>query len=328
MSALLNVHDIRKHYSVRGDGIFAGSRTLKAVDGVSLTLERNRTLGIVGESGCGKSTTAHLIMGTVGVTSGAVTFEGKPVTARFDRQWREQRRRLQMVYQNPLGALDRRLPVGSQIIEPLAIHNIGSKAERRGRADELFEAVGLRRDLWDRYPHELSGGQRQRVVIARALILNPSLIVCDEPVSALDVSVAAQIVSLLLSMQDRFGVSFLFISHDLKIVRQISQEVAVMYLGRVVEKGDPDQLFHSPVHPYTQALVSAVPTPGRRSRDRILLRGDPPNPVNVPSGCAFHPRCSFATDICRQERPELVSGPDGRVVACHHVEATAMEGMI
>ncbi len=227
---------------------------------------------------------------------------------------------MQMVPQDPLAALDRRLPVGEQVVEPLAIHALEANAEaRREKALALFEAVGLRRDLFARYPHELSGGQRQRVVLARALVLNPGLLVCDEPISALDVSVAAQVINLLQDLQARFGTAYLFISHDLKVVRQIADEVAVMYLGRIVEQGPPEALFHAPAHPYTQALVSAVPTALRGTRERIILQGDPPNPVDRPAGCAFHPRCPRAVARCREEQPALRPSADGRLAACHLV---------
>jgi peptide/nickel transport system ATP-binding protein len=227
---------------------------------------------------------------------------------------------MQMVYQDPLGALDRRLPVGEQVVEPLIIHGIGADPqERRARADALFAAVGLRPDLFDRYPHELSGGQRQRVVLARALILEPSLLVCDEPVSALDVSIQAQVVNLLQDLQERLGVGYLFISHDLKVVRQVAHEVAVMYLGHIVEQGPSEALFGAPAHPYTQALISAIPTPRRRTRDRIILAGDPPNPTDVPEGCPFHPRCRHAVSACRTAVPSLQAVDRGHLAACHLV---------
>lgn len=320
MSALLEVRDLARHYPVALSG--GGRRLLHAVDGVSFSLAAGRTLGIVGESGCGKSTTAKLVLGLLPATRGTIRFEGEPVGAQRDRAWRALRRRMQMVHQDPLAALDRRLPVGEQVVEPLAIHALeANAAARREKALALFEAVGLRRDLFARYPHELSGGQRQRVVLARALVLNPGLLVCDEPISALDVSVAAQVINLLQDLQARFGTAYLFISHDLKVVRQIADEVAVMYLGRIVEQGPPEALFHAPEHPYTQALVSAVPTALRGTRERIILQGDPPNPVDRPAGCAFHPRCPRAVARCREEEPALRQSPDGRLAACHLVPA-------
>ncbi|MFE0757914.1 ABC transporter ATP-binding protein [Inquilinus sp. NPDC058860] len=318
MTALLSVERLAKQYPVTG----RRGETLHAVDGVGFTLAAGRTLGIVGESGCGKSTTAKLVLGMIPATSGRIAFAGEPVTAVRDARWRDQRRSMQMVYQDPMAALDRRLTVGEQVLEPLAIHGLeAGDAARRDRALSLFDAVGLRRELFGRYPHELSGGQRQRVVIARALILDPKLVVCDEAVSALDVSVAAQVINLLQDLQARSGIAYLFISHDLKVVRQVADEVAVMYLGRIVEQGRPDQLFHAPAHPYTEALVSAVP--GLRRRERIVLAGDPPNPVDRPAGCAFHPRCPRALPCCRTEAPALRPAPDGRLAACHLVPADA-----
>ena len=232
-------------------------------------------------------------------------------------RWRELRRVMQMVYQDPLAALDRRIAVGRQVMEPLAIHAIGAPAERRDKALAILQSVGLQAHHFDRYPHELSGGQRQRIVLARALILSPRLLVCDEPISALDVSIQAQVVNLLLDLQAEMGLAYLFISHDLRMVRQVSHEVAVMYLGRIVERGDPDRLFAAPSHPYTRALVSAIPVAHRSGRQRLILKGDPPNPVDVPAGCAFHERCPIAVARCRTETPALRPVADGRHVACH-----------
>ena len=325
---LLEVRDLACHFPVRlpgrpDDGLAARllgrPGVLRAVDGVSLALPAGRTLGIVGESGCGKSTTARTVLGLQAATAGEIRFEGQAVTARRDGTWRALRRRMQMVYQDPLGALDRRLPALSQVAEPLTVFGIGaSRAECRARAAELLEAVGLSPRLQGRYPHELSGGQRQRVVLARALVLEPSLLVCDEPTSALDVSIQAQVINLLTDLQARFGVAFLLISHDLKVVRQVSHEVAVMYLGRIVEQGAPDDLFQAPAHPYTRALVSAIPSPWRKEgAQRIVLEGDPPNPSKVPSGCAFHPRCPWAKPVCAEVRPALADVGGGRRAACH-----------
>ena len=322
---LLAAHDLACHFSVSVPGRLTVRRTLlKAVDGVSLLLPRGRTLGLVGESGCGKSTMARLVLGLVPRTRGEVRLGGEPVAADGGRRWRRQRRRAQLVHQDPLGALDRRLTVGYQIAEPLIVHGIGSPSDRRARASALLDAVGLGPQIAARYPHELSGGQRQRVVLARALVLEPELLVCDEPVSALDVSIQAQVVNLLQDLRDRLGHACLFISHDLKAVRQISDEIAVMYLGRIVEQGPAEDLLHAPAHPYTQALVSAVPGRGGRQRgQRILLTGDPPSPVAVPPGCAFHPRCRFAQARCRADRPDLRPQDHGRLVACHFAEEIA-----
>ncbi|TWS98340.1 ATP-binding cassette domain-containing protein [Reyranella sp. CPCC 100927] len=315
---LLEADNIRRHFRVRRSGWFGASATLKAVDGVSFQVAPGRTLSLVGESGCGKSTTARLALGLLPLSGGAVRFAGEPVGATYDAAWRLQRQRLQLVFQDTMGALDRRIAVGRQIIEPLEIHGIGSPAEQRAQGMALLDAVGLKPHVFDRYPHELSGGQRQRVVLARALILKPQLIACDEPIAALDVSIQAQVINLLIDLQERFNVAYLFISHDLKVVRQISHAVAVMYLGRIVEHGTPDRLFRQPEHPYTRALVSAIPVASpARARQRLLLSGDPPNPVDVPTGCAFHTRCPVAMPACRTQTPELRALPDGHRVACH-----------
>jgi peptide/nickel transport system ATP-binding protein len=317
MTNLLQARDLSRHYSVRlGRGAFAAKAILRAVEGVSFE--------IVGESGCGKSTTGKLALGLIAPSSGEVRYDGAALPRAGSADWRALRRKIQMVYQDPLGALDRRLPIGAQIMEPLAIHGLAGPAERRDRALAMMEAVGLQRHQFERYPHELSGGQRQRVVLARALMTDPKLLVCDEPISALDVSIQAQVVNLLLDLQERLGIAYLFISHDLKVVRQVSHDVAVMYLGRIVEQGDAESLFARPAHPYTRALVAAIPTIGER-RERMLLAGDPPNPVDAPAGCAFHTRCPFASAQCRSERPVLQPIADGRHVACHRVHEPALQ---
>jgi len=325
MSTLLEAEGLRRHYRVRsGGGPFAPKAVLRAVDGVSLRIAAGRTLGLVGESGCGKSTTGKLVLGVIAPTAGTVRYRGAPMPAAGTPAWRALRRRMQMVYQDPLGALDRRLPVGAQIMEPLAIHGEALPAERRERALDVMDAVGLQPHQFERYAHELSGGQRQRVVLARALMTEPDLLVCDEPISALDVSIQAQVVNLLLDLQERLGIAYLFISHDLRVVRQVSHDVAVMYLGRIVEQGEAERLFARPAHPYTRALVSAIPTLGER-RERLLLQGDPPNPVDAPAGCAFHTRCPFAVARCRVEIPSLEPADDGHLVACHRVREPALQ---
>jgi len=314
--SLLTLDNVARVYSTRR-GLFGGSVAVRAVDGISLTVEAGRTLGIVGESGCGKSTTGRIALGLERPSEGSVTFDGAAMPAPGTAAWRAMRQQMQLVFQDPLGAMDRRLTIAAQVEEPLIIHNIGSKSERADRVARLLEDVGLRPDQAARHPHELSGGQRQRAVLARALATDPKLLVCDEPVSALDVSIQAQVVNMLTDLQEARGIAMVFISHDLKVVRQVSHSVAVMYLGRIVEQGDPEALFADPVHPYTRALVSAIPVPGPRRIPRIVLTGDPPNPADRPSGCAFHPRCPVAVAACRQSVPQLETMPDGRQVACH-----------
>ena len=314
---LVEADGLVRHYRVRRSHVFGKHAVLRAVDGVSFALQPGRTLGLVGESGCGKTTTARLVLGLLPLTAGAIRLEGETLPPAGTPRWRALRQVIQMVYQDPLAALDRRVAVGRQVMEPLSIHGIAAPADRRERAHAILQSVGLQAHHFDRYPHELSGGQRQRVVLARALILSPRLLVCDEPIAALDVSIQAQVVNLLLDLQAERGLAYLFISHDLRMVRQVSHEVAVMYLGRIVEQGDPDPVFAAPAHPYTQALVSAIPVATERSRKRLILKGDPPNPVNVPTGCAFHTRCPLAVARCRTETPELRALDDGRRVACH-----------
>ncbi|MGJ4995127.1 ABC transporter ATP-binding protein [Bradyrhizobium sp. HKCCYLS3077] len=315
---LVEVDRISRTYRMRS-GLFGRAAAVHAVDGLSFSIARGETLGIVGESGSGKSTTGRMVLGLEPPDAGTVRFDGAPIAAQGTAAWRAQRARMQMIFQDPLGALDRRLPVAAQIREPLDIHGIGTKAEREARVHELLRAVDLNDSHGTRYPGALSGGQRQRIVLARALATRPDFLVCDEPVSALDVSIQAQVVNLLIDLQARLGLTMLFISHDLRVVRQISRKVAVMYLGRIVEYGDADDLFARPQHPYTQALVSASPAPGRRSTNRIVLTGDPPNPAARPAGCAFHPRCGHATARCKVEVPALTALDAQRQVACHLV---------
>ncbi|MBR0658964.1 ABC transporter ATP-binding protein [Neoroseomonas oryzicola] len=320
MTALLEAEGLVRRYTMRR-GLLGRQVELRAVDGVSLRLERGETLGLVGESGCGKSTTGRLVLGLEAPDEGTVRFDGAPVPPVGSAAWRAQRARMQMVFQDPLGALDRRLTIGTQIAEPFEIHGM---AGAQDRVAGLLRDVGLREDFAARYPHELSGGQRQRAVLARALATDPALLVCDEPISALDVSVQAQVMNLLIDLQAERRLTMLFISHDLRAVRQVSHRVAVMYLGRIVEEGEPDAVLRDPAHPYAQALVSAIPHPGRTAR-RQVLQGDPPNPAARPPGCAFHPRCPMAVGLCRSVVPELKPrASDGRRVACHVAQGEAM----
>jgi peptide/nickel transport system ATP-binding protein/oligopeptide transport system ATP-binding protein len=293
-------------------GLKTGS--VRAVDGVSLDIEKGKTLGLVGESGCGKSTLAKCIMGLESVTSGEILFQNKPITT-----WnkKELHRKMQMVFQDPYSSLNPRHKIGSIIREGLDIHSIGTSGERKAKVHELLGLVGLRPEHETRYPHEFSGGQRQRVAVARTLALDPQLIVCDEPVSALDVSVQAQVLSMLKDLQDRFNLTYVFISHDLSVVSHISDHVAVMYLGRIMELAPSELLFASPKHPYTTALLSAVLSPDPNNQPkRVTLTGDLPTPMNPPTGCPFHPRCPKAFDKCKTERPELLEITPGAKVAC------------
>lgn len=320
-SPLLEVRELRKHFPIRGGLLRRVLGQVKAVDGVSLQLDAGRTLGLVGESGCGKSTLGRAILRLQEPTSGQVILRGEDITALPKRSLVAQRRQMQIIFQDPYASLNPRRTVGQAIREPLDVHQAGTPAERRRRVTELLDIVGLRASAQDRYPHEFSGGQRQRVGIARALALNPALIVADEPVSALDVSVQSQVLNLVARLQREHGIAFLFISHDLAVIQHVSDEVAVMYLGRIVETGPATGLYREPQHPYTQALLSAVPVPDpARRRQRIVLAGEVPSPANPPSGCAFHPRCPRARERCRHERPELApaaGAPAAVRVACH-----------
>jgi oligopeptide/dipeptide ABC transporter ATP-binding protein len=317
---LLRVENLVRHFRQEREKLFAPPAWVHAVDGVSFHIAAGETLGLVGESGCGKTTVGRLVLGLDEPTSGAVHFEGRPVHDLRPAQWRAQRQALQMIFQDPLAALDPRMTIERQIAEPLQIHGLAARADRPRLVHEMLDAVGLSRDLGGRYPHELSGGQQQRVNIARALIMNPRLIVCDEPVSALDVSVQAQVVNLLARLQRERGVAYLFISHDLKVVRHLAHRVAVMYLGEIVEIAEREALYRRPLHPYTRALISAVPVPDPAARrERMLVRGDPPSPVNPPSGCRFHTRCPLAEPICREKTPTLAHADANHRVACHAV---------
>jgi peptide/nickel transport system ATP-binding protein len=319
---LLQVRDLKKHYSVPRRWLAAPRPPIQAVDGVSFEVARGETLSLVGESGCGKTTTAKSVLRLVQPTSGSVRLEGEELLTLSAEEMRQRRRHLQIIFQDPYASLNPRLSAGETVAEPLRNFGLHNTAERRERVQWLFSKVGLRPETADKYPHEFSGGQRQRLGIARALALNPKLIVCDEPVSALDVSVQAQVVNLLMDLQAEFGMAYLFVAHDLAVVRHISHRVAVMYLGHIVEVADRDTLFAAPRHPYTEILLSAVPVPNPRKRvKRMLLQGDPPSPANPPSGCRFHTRCPLAQPVCSEQVPKLSERPDDGAalhwVACH-----------
>ena len=318
MSApLLQVRDLRKSFPVGGGGFRRRAR-LVAVDGVALDVAAGETVGLVGESGCGKSTLARLALRLIEPDSGEIRFEDRDLRALGRGELRAMRRRMQIVFQDPFGSLNPRMTVGETIAEGLRVHGIARGAEREQRVASLLEIVGLAPEHAGRYPHEFSGGQRQRIGIARALALEPRLIVADEPVSSLDVSIQAQILNLLLDLQQRFGLAYLFISHDLRVVRHLSRRVAVMYLGRIVEYGPADSLYARPQHPYTEALLSAVPIPDpTKQQRRIVLSGDVPSPIAPPPGCPFHPRCPKAIARCASERPELREVAPRHVTACH-----------
>ncbi|MFD1396148.1 ABC transporter ATP-binding protein [Kroppenstedtia eburnea] len=318
---LLEVKNLKKYYPIRG-GIF-GKKVgeVKAVDDVSFLVKRGETLGIVGESGCGKSTTGRAILRLEEPTEGEVKFEGTSLTRLKSEEMRRMRRELQMVFQDPFASLNPRKTAGEIIEEPLQVHGIGNARERKEEVRELLQVVGLDSYHAGRYPHQFSGGQRQRIGIARALAVKPKLIVADEPVSALDVSIQSQVLNLLEELQEKFDLTYLFIAHDLSVVRHISDRVGVMYLGRMVELADRDELYDNPLHPYTQALMSAVPIPNPEAkRERIILSGDVPSPSHPPQGCAFHTRCPRAVKICGEVRPEFKDYGGGHFAACHLLE--------
>jgi oligopeptide/dipeptide ABC transporter ATP-binding protein len=315
---VLEVRDLVKHFDVKRSWLGKPLSTVKAVDGVSFALAPGETLALVGESGCGKSTVGRLIMRLIDPTAGRIVIDGTDVTTLSERDFRPFRRKVQLIFQDPYASLNPRMTIGDILAEPLMLHDIVPAARRRERVSELLAMVGLRPQLAARYPHEFSGGQRQRIVVARALAVEPKIIVCDEAVSALDVSIRAQILNLLDELQDRLGLAYVFISHDLGVVKHISDRVAVMYLGRIVETGTVDEVFADPRHPYTRALLSAIPVASPASRRvRKILEGDVPSPISPPPGCHLHTRCPYVGDICRVERPPLADAGDGHPAACH-----------
>jgi peptide/nickel transport system ATP-binding protein len=315
---LVEVSDLRKHFPV-GRELFGRPRAfVRAVDGVSLEIHAGETLGLVGESGCGKSTLGRLILRLIEPTGGDVRFDGRSLLHLRPRDLRAVRRAMQIIFQDPYGSLNPRMRVSSIVGEGLAIHRVGTSAQRRERVRSLLELVGLPPDAAARFPHEFSGGQRQRIGIARALAVEPRFVVADEAVSALDVSIQAQILNLLQDLKQRLGLTLLFISHDLRVVEHLSDRVAIMYLGKIVEIGSRDEVYAEPRHPYTRALLAAVPVPDpRRRAERPPLGGDVPSPLSPPPGCAFHPRCPYAEELCRRVTPPLEAGRSGRAVACH-----------
>jgi peptide/nickel transport system ATP-binding protein len=321
---LLQVRDVKTHFPVRGGLLGRVRGTVKAVDGVAFDIQRGETLGLVGESGCGKSTLGRTLLRLIEPTAGSIRFEGQELTGLSQRQLRPLRRRMQLIFQDPYASLNPRMTVRDIVGEPFAIHGLASGREREEKVGALLDLMGLPREALERYPHEFSGGQRQRIGIARSIAMRPDLVIADEPISALDVSIQAQIVNLLVDLQRELKLTYLFIAHDLKIVEYISTRVAVMYLGKIVELAGSEELYRRPRHPYTQALLSAVPVPDPdHERTRIILQGDVPSPLAPPPGCAFHPRCPHAFERCRRETPPLYALGNGHPAACFLVEQDA-----
>jgi oligopeptide transport system ATP-binding protein len=317
---LLEVKNLKKYFAINS-GLFGGNTEyVKAVDDISFTINKGETLGLVGESGCGKSTTGRTLIRLYDVTGGEIVFDGAEIGQMTEAELKPYRKKIQMIFQDPYASLNSRMTVADIIGEPLDIHGIASGEARQERIYELLHTVGLSKDHASRYPHEFSGGQRQRIGIARALAVNPDFIICDEPISALDVSIQAQVVNMLEDLQKEYGLTYLFIAHDLSMVKHISDRIGVMYLGKMAEIADSAKLYEEPKHPYTQALLSAIPIPDpevTRKTERIILEGDVPSPLNPPSGCRFRTRCRYAMDRCSAEEPQLRDTGDGHMVACH-----------
>lgn len=319
---ILEISELKKHFDIPNKiPILPSNQSVKAVDGISFDVVKGETLGIVGESGCGKSTVARMISQIISPTDGDIKFNDKNIVELPRQELKRLRKSIQMVFQDPYSTLNPRKKIGELIEEPLVVHKIGSKKERRQKVETLLDTVGINKRFYDRYPHEFSGGQRQRINIARALALNPDVIVCDEPVSALDVSVQAQVLNLLRKLQKEFNLTYIFISHDLNVVRYICDRIAVMYLGKIVEIGTYREIYENPKHPYTKALLSSIPKESPfEDIDRVPLKGNIPSPINPPPGCSFHERCPFAVDICKKEIPELLTNDkDNHLAACHVV---------
>jgi len=319
-NAILTVENLKKYFPIGGGFLKEKKCQVKAVDGVSFNVQRGETFGIVGESGCGKSTLGRTILNLLEPTDGRIIFQGKNINSLNKQELRKLRRDMQIVFQDPYASLNGRMKISYIIREPMMVHRVGNKEQQNIKVRQMLEVVGLNNSHADKYPHEFSGGQRQRIGIARALVLNPKLIVCDEPVSALDVSIQSQILNLLKDLQTEFELTYIFISHDLSVVRHISDRIAVMYLGKIVELTDTEKLFENPLHPYTKALLSSIPIPKiGAKRDRIILEGDVPSPIDPPKGCRFSTRCPIAEDVCQNKEPLLYEFSKNHYAACHKI---------